>query len=106
MRPEELAAVSEKCATKEGALEVLLSIEQRLTRPSPAIVRLHTLLDAWRDPIAIDNGVHEAIEAVDSVVELNGTTVRALLVAMRVATTGRASALRRTRSTIGGKARK
>jgi hypothetical protein len=99
MWPSDLAAVTEKSATREGALEVLAAIEQRLTRPPAAVSRLHALLDEWRSPVAIDDAVREAIEAVDPVVEISGTTVRALLLAMRVATTERAAPLRRTRST-------
>ena len=103
MQPDEQAAVVAKCATKVGALEVFQAIAQQLKRPPPSFQRLHALLEAWRDPVAIDNGVCEAIEAVDPIVEIRGTTVRALLVAMRVATTQRAAALRRTRSTLGRK---
>ena len=75
------------------------ALERRLKRAPRAILRLHALLAAWNDPVAIDDGVREAIEAIDPIVEISGTTVRAVLVAMRVATTERATAPRRARET-------
>ena len=83
---------------------MLASVERRLKRSPPAVQRLHALLDEWRNPVSIDDSVREAIEAVDPIVEISGTTVRALLQAMRVATAERAAPLRAARATQRRKA--
>jgi hypothetical protein len=99
VRPEELAVLIARCSTAEGAADLVRAIERRVPRPLPVLARLRQLVEAWDDPLAIDDCVRDAIEAVDPVVHMGGTTARALLAAMRVATTERAAAIRRTRAT-------
>lgn len=99
MNPEQLAQIIGNCATREGVLDLLKAIERRAIRPPTALVRLRKFVEAWDDPIAIDDAVRDAIDAVDPVVVVGGTSARVLLAAMQVATSERASGLRRTKAT-------
>lgn len=93
------SSVALRSTTRDGSLEVLREIERLLHRVPPALTELRSLVSAWRDPVAIDDGLAELMAAVDPQLEPGAKLAIERLEAMRVSTRARAEEHRRIRAT-------
>jgi hypothetical protein len=84
------------------ALAIVCAVERMLARPPVAVRDLGRMLAAMpgRDVVAIDDGVGEAIDAIDPVLEPNGLAARKLLRSLRAGTRRRAASSRMRSATV------
>lgn len=99
VRPPGTSAVAALWTTRQTAFALIGELERELSRAYPALSRLRSAIWAWRDPVAIDDGVGDVLDVIDPVIEPRAAYVVAVLHRIRSVTAAWALAHRRTRVT-------
>lgn len=93
------SSIALRSATRDGSLEVLRETERLFVRVPAALTELVTLVNDWKDPVAIDDALADLIEAMDPQVEPGAKLATERLEALRVGTRARSDEHRRIRAT-------
>lgn len=99
MDAKTFSGISLRCTTRHGALDALAEIGRLLRRLPAALETVRSRIEAWKDPVQIDDGVAELVDAIDPELEPGGKLALEHLEAMRVTTRARAREHRRMRET-------